>query len=171
MALVNRLSTDQKEAFYYEKELKAGRLAFTFKGRDKQEGSLEATVLSKTNKGYTPRFPQAGVDTMTRFKQSLYYSIRTGAREYNQMLDGCGMQHYLKQTKQTQADFIYNDCSPVITRFRNLGAFSYEKAQQIKDSIREILKAYDLGEHGEKGTYMVFLKTDIYDDIIKINQL
>jgi hypothetical protein len=171
MALIHTLSTEQKEAFYHEKKLKAGKLAFTFKGRDKQEGSLEATVFSKTNKGYTPRFPQSGVDMLKRFKQSLYYSIRTGAREYNQMLDGCGMQNYLRQTKQKQADFIYNDCSPVIIRFRNLGAFSDEKAQQIKDSIREILKAYDLGKHGEKGTYMVFLKTDIYDDIIKINQL
>lgn len=171
MALVNKLSSDQQEAFYYEKELKAGALAFTFKGRDKQDGSIEATAINKPNKGYTPRFPQAGVDTLTRFKQSLFYSIRTGAREYTEMLDGCGMQNYLRQTKQTQADFIYNECVPIIIRYRNLGAFSDEKAQKIKDSIRLILKGYALGEHGEKGTYLVFLKTEIYDDIIKINQL
>ena len=171
MAHIHTLTAEQKEAFYYEKELKAGKLAFTFKGRDKQEGSIEATVLNKPNKGYTPRFPQSGTDTLSRFKQSLFYSIRTGAREYNEMLDGCGMQNYLRQTKQTQADFIYNECVPIIIRYRNLGAFSDEKAQQIKESIRQILKGYALGEHGEKGTYLVFLKTDIYDEIIKINQL
>jgi hypothetical protein len=171
MALINTLTPEQREAYAHEKELKAGRLAFSLK-RDKQDGSVEAVAIGSTSrKGYAPRFKQSEMSTGERFKLDLFYSLRGAYCEYQQLLASNGGPEYLRGTKATCAKFVSDAAKGSIFRFQRFGLFTAKEMERYGNAIEQMVSTYDLGQDGKRGTYMMLCSTEIYDKAIAIINL